>query len=229
MYHFIYKTTHISGKYYVGRHSTKNIDDGYFGSGKWVRSIKDKSQLKKEILKFCTKDELLKEEEKIISQHIGNYNCMNYNNSSVGFSSGKFNPSNDPIRKKKMSENFSGENNPSKREDVRKKISQSQKGKKRSNWSMSDEGKKNISNGRKGIKYSEEGRKKISDVRKKDFLSGKREHMPSFKNQKHSKETIKLMKEKANKRPKYECVYCFKQMDLGNLTRFHNEKCKHKK
>jgi len=53
MQHFIYKTTHISGKYYIGRHSTENINDGYLGSGKWVKSIKDKSKLSREILEYC--------------------------------------------------------------------------------------------------------------------------------------------------------------------------------
>lgn len=36
--HFIYKTTNsITGKFYVGMHSTKNINDGYIGSGKILR------------------------------------------------------------------------------------------------------------------------------------------------------------------------------------------------
>ena len=52
MKHFIYKTTHKNGKYYIGRHSTNNIDDGYIGSGKWPRSIKDKSTLTREILEY---------------------------------------------------------------------------------------------------------------------------------------------------------------------------------
>ena len=37
-YHYIYKTTNLkNGKFYVGMHSTDNLDDGYLGSGKRLR------------------------------------------------------------------------------------------------------------------------------------------------------------------------------------------------
>lgn len=88
MFHFIYKTYSSSGLYYYGRHTTENINDGYFGSGKWVRSIEDKSILKRDIVLFCeSQDELLEKEKEYISMHITDPKCMNFNENSVGFSS----------------------------------------------------------------------------------------------------------------------------------------------
>lgn len=93
--HFIYKTTSLSGKFYIGRHSTSNIDDGYLGSGSWVRSIKDRKSLTREILEMAeTPDHLKALETRYIEENIGKPNCMNWNTNAVGFSFGEFNPSN---------------------------------------------------------------------------------------------------------------------------------------
>lgn len=119
MFHFTYKTTHSSGKYYVGRHSTKNINDGYLGSGRWVTSIKDKSSLSREILEFYNDcEELIKNETILIEENIMNPLCMNWNDRGVGWSS-RFNPS------KLNPQRLSGDKNPMKRKDIRKKVSES--------------------------------------------------------------------------------------------------------
>jgi hypothetical protein len=37
MNHFVYKTTTPTGKYYIGVHSTANMEDGYLGSGTLIK------------------------------------------------------------------------------------------------------------------------------------------------------------------------------------------------
>lgn len=88
MYLIVYKTTHINGKYYIGRHQTDNIDDGYLGSGKWIRGIKDKTCLSREVIAEATSFEHLCElEEYHISLHHGKPNCMNFIKGSDGLTS----------------------------------------------------------------------------------------------------------------------------------------------
>lgn len=59
-YNFVYKTTHKeSGKYYIGVHSTDNMDDGYLGSGTRIkRSVKKygKDSFEREIIKYFDKN-----------------------------------------------------------------------------------------------------------------------------------------------------------------------------
>jgi hypothetical protein len=107
MKHIIYKTTHVNGKYYIGRHSTDNIDDGYIGSGLWPRSIKDKSTLTREILEEAnTEDELIKLEERYLSEHYGKPNCMNMNAASTGAPVGDQNP----MKRPEIAAKISGDN-----------------------------------------------------------------------------------------------------------------------
>lgn len=81
--HYIYKTTCVvTGRYYIGMHSTSNLNDGYLGSGKQLRhSIRKygKENHHKEILEFLESRELLVEtEKKIISTDLlSDKQCMN--------------------------------------------------------------------------------------------------------------------------------------------------------
>jgi hypothetical protein len=75
MYHFIYKTTDLrTNKYYVGMHSTNNLEDGYMGSGnriKWLLKRYGKENFKFEILKHYPSREALKEgERKIVTKEL---------------------------------------------------------------------------------------------------------------------------------------------------------------
>ena len=96
MIHYIYKITHNNGHFYYGRHSTNNLDDGYMGSGNWVKSVKDKNNLFKEIIEFASSTDKLKQmEQKYIDEHYGKQYCMNFSTNSSGgfFASGKNHPS----------------------------------------------------------------------------------------------------------------------------------------
>jgi len=87
-YHYVYKTTHNNGRYYIGRHTTNNLNDSYLGSGVWVTGIKDKSTLKKEILYFAENTRDLKNvEEQMISENYNNPLCMNRGLGSNGWTS----------------------------------------------------------------------------------------------------------------------------------------------
>jgi len=141
MKHFIYKTIHKNGKYYIGRHSTENENDGYKGSGLWVLSIKDKSSLTTTILEYASDmDSLLKLEKEYLSKHINNPNNMNFNQNPVGFASGDLHPQRQEKNRQRFSENNPGkrpehiermrsEDNPAKKSEVREKISQRMTGK----------------------------------------------------------------------------------------------------
>ena len=67
-YHYIYKTTcKVTGKFYVGMHSTDDLDDGYLGSGKILgysrKKYGDENHIR-EILEMLPSREALKAREK---------------------------------------------------------------------------------------------------------------------------------------------------------------------
>jgi len=88
--HYIYKTTClVTGRYYIGMHSTCNLEDGYLGSGKRLRhSIRKygKQNHNIEILEHLPSRELLVEAEKkaITSDMITDKNCMNLMSGGTG-------------------------------------------------------------------------------------------------------------------------------------------------
>jgi hypothetical protein len=90
MKHFVYKTYNpINKKFYIGRHSTNNVDDGYQGSGLWVkRSIKKGNNLKTKILEFADNiDQLCLLEEKYIKKYHKHSKNTNGKLSSTGMTS----------------------------------------------------------------------------------------------------------------------------------------------
>lgn len=83
MYHFIYKTTNlINGKFYLGKRSTKNLDDGYLGSGNSIKlaiTKYGKENFKREILCYTETKELNAELEALLIDESMTANPMCYN------------------------------------------------------------------------------------------------------------------------------------------------------
>ena len=72
-HYFIYKTTHKkSGRYYIGKHKTSNLDDGYLGSGTVLQQAfkkYGKDEFVREILEVCeSEEEMNLREAQIVDQ-----------------------------------------------------------------------------------------------------------------------------------------------------------------
>jgi hypothetical protein len=82
-HHIIYRTTNlVNGKFYVGMHSTDNLDDGYMGSGKRILYSLNKwgkANHSFEIVEHLnSRKDLAKREEEIINEEfLTNPLCMN--------------------------------------------------------------------------------------------------------------------------------------------------------
>lgn len=83
MYYTIYKISNkINGKIYIGSHKTKNLDDGYMGSGKYLKHAQEKhgiENFEKKILYIFDTPELMyeKEAELVNEEFIAEENTYN--------------------------------------------------------------------------------------------------------------------------------------------------------
>jgi 3-oxoacyl-ACP reductase-like protein len=83
MYYTIYKITNkLNGKIYIGKHQTKDLNDGYMGSGKYLKRAIEKygiENFSKEILNvFDNEEKMNAEEAKIVTEEFVKDN-NNYN------------------------------------------------------------------------------------------------------------------------------------------------------
>lgn len=178
----MYKTTNpLSGKYYVGRHSTKKLNDNYQGSGLWVRSSKKKGTiLITEILQFVdTEENLLLLEKDLITKHIKDLLCMNLNENSIGFSSTN-NPAKTEKERARRRQSLRGPGNgfygKHHTEETKQKIREKVSGENNGYYGKkhSTEVLAKMSLAKKGKKLSKERCQQISDTRKRDYANGKR-------------------------------------------------------
>jgi hypothetical protein len=77
MFYTIYKITNkVNGKVYIGKHQTKDVDDGYMGSGKLIRRAIEKygiENFEKEILfEFSTEEEMNTKEAELVTEEFCN-------------------------------------------------------------------------------------------------------------------------------------------------------------
>lgn len=83
MHYIIYKITNqLNGRYYIGRHATKNINDSYMGSGKGIKNAITKygvENFTKEIIATTDSTEQLWELEKEIVNEAVVKDPMSYN------------------------------------------------------------------------------------------------------------------------------------------------------
>lgn len=83
MNHLVYKITNeVNGRFYIGVHSTDNIDDGYLGSGVRIRNeinCYGVINFKREILaNFPSRDEALKKEADLVTKEtLKDILCLN--------------------------------------------------------------------------------------------------------------------------------------------------------
>lgn len=91
MYHYIiYKITNrLNGKFYIGKHKTKNIDDGYMGSGKLIKAAIKKhgvENFEKEVLHvFETEAEMNEAEARLVIIGEDSYNLCPGGHGGFGY------------------------------------------------------------------------------------------------------------------------------------------------
>lgn len=90
LYNFVYKTTNlINNKYYIGVHSTDDLDDGYLGSGDLIKKAirkYTKSKFIRHILFFCDSlaDAYAKEKELVTEEVVMSNESYNLLTGGVG-------------------------------------------------------------------------------------------------------------------------------------------------
>lgn len=168
--HYLYKTTClVTGRWYIGMHSTNNLDDGYMGSGRRLRrSIRKYGEDNhiKEILEFFDSRELLIEAEMnvITEEMVDDPMCMNLMGGGTGGFISLSVCSKGGIKgSKTFWEKFNND------EEFKNKISEKYSKKLKSRWEDKEYREQMLeitSNTFKGKVHSDETKKKMSETKK---------------------------------------------------------------
>ena len=173
IYFIVYKITNtINNESYIGCHKTKNLDDGYMGSGKRIKAaIKEfgRHNFDKQVLFMCTDSrEMLKKEVELIAHFKPEYNIHKGGQGGwelVNKSGRNNHPWTAEARQKMREIRLGSKASPERLYKMR--ISQTGK-------RLTPETKKKMSEVRKGRKMSEEVRLKISTSMKKAYAENRR-------------------------------------------------------
>lgn len=211
MFFYIYKITNkLNGKIYIGVHKTKDLNDGYFGSGKILgRAIEKhgRENFEKEILEFFSSYEeaLEKEKETVTDEFLLREDVYNVRRGGTGGF--------DYINKKGLNylktnpgigekNNFYGKTHS---EETKALLSEYRK--KQVMPQRTQEHNEKIRNALKGKKHTKERCENISKAKKG-----------------------KPAANKGKPAPKHYCVHCQKDIaGYSNFSRWHGNNCKEKK
>lgn len=217
MYFYLYKITNlINGKIYVGVHQTKNLDDGYLGSGSHIcSSIKKygKENFHKEILEFFhdAKSMFTKEREIVNEEFLKRVDVYN---KVLGGQGGS--PEGNGFTFKGRSHS----------DETKNRLSS-----KASEYKHSDETKEKMKRNHASKRNPEEFSALISSKMKNKSKSVEHKEKISIALKNRNKEKV-LNGENhplyGKKKPQLTCPYCNKCGGVNNMYRYHFENCKNK-
>lgn len=234
MFYTIYKVTNnLDGKFYIGKHQTKDLDDAYMGSGKWLKRAIYHHGLEnftKEILFiFDNEEEMNRKEAELVTEEFVKENT-NYNLCPGGKGGwGYINSEYHSIESRSELGRLGGFANRDKlsEESLNRIFAGCKKGGAASTHNFHEANRKRklgfLENGFKNKKHSDEWKKKHSELMKEKQSGSKNSQFGVKK----SKETIEKIKNTLKNKPIMRCKHCdFESDNIGHLKRWHNDNCK---
>ena len=229
MHYFIYKTTNmIDGKYYIGKHETNNIDDGYLGSGiRLINAIRKygKENFKREIVCICCNSKELSFVESIIVNEDVVLDPLCYNIALGGQGGCIVLSEGHPLRSSTIKKIRSAANS----NENKKRLSE-----------LAKENHKTKRIGMYGKKQSDFQKKQValanSKPKSKESVANRKQSMyNTFSNPdyvhpnlgtKRTEEQKSYMRSQRKNIKKVKCPHCASEMDPANYARYHGDKCK---